>query len=120
TVLALGKDARFVLVQQPGWTSSSFARSLHLESPSTPTCVVDLPFDHPHAAEWVRDEALATSSGYSEARYDTSGKRSVPRLKHHPLTQPADDLLPGRDDVLLVTGGGKGITAESALALARK
>src|SRR5206468_8123969 len=50
-VLALGKDARFVLVQQPGWTSSSFARSLHLESPATRTCVVNLPFDHPRAAE---------------------------------------------------------------------
>src|SRR5262249_20359628 len=87
--------------------------------PSTHVCVIDLPFNHARAAEWVRDEALA-STGYSEACYDDSGRRFVPRLKHQPLSEPVDTLLPGPEDVMLVTGGGKGITAESVLALARK
>src|SRR5712692_11296755 len=69
--------SRFVLVQD-GAGAAAWARTLHLESPATTTCVVDVPFDHPQAAEWVVAEALA-AAGYVEARYDASGRRCEPR-----------------------------------------
>jgi enediyne polyketide synthase len=80
---------------------------------------VAAPFDHPEAARWVLREA-SSQSKYCEARYDRDGSRWEPRLS--PLTFAArPGALPiGPGDVLLVTGGGKGIGAECALALARK
>jgi enediyne polyketide synthase len=107
---------RFVLVQQTG-IGASVARTFHLEAPQITTCVVNVPFDHPQAANWVLTEALS-GNGYTEAHYDWLGCRREPFLK---LLAPAREsiALPlGPQDVLLVTGGGKGITAECALALA--
>ncbi|MGH3241106.1 MAG: SDR family NAD(P)-dependent oxidoreductase, partial [Spirillospora sp.] len=51
-----------------------------------------------------------------EVRLDEDGRRSVPVLRPH-TPQPGPSPL-GPDDVVLVTGGGKGITAECALGLA--
>jgi enediyne polyketide synthase len=112
------QPARFVLVQSGGG-AGSFAKTLQLESPETTVCIVDVPFDHPQAAAWVRDEA-AVAEGFVEARYDASGQRHEPRLRFLPLDELAGELPLGPDDVLLVTGGGKGIAAECALHLARK
>ena len=117
--LAMKGDTRFILVQD-ACTAGGFARSLHLEAPEMAARVVNVPMAHPQAAEWIRDEALA-AFGYLEARYDVSGVRREPRLKL--LTLNEDALKPpplGPQDVLLVTGGGKGIAAECALALARR
>lgn len=116
--LAMREQPRFVLVQH-GWSAAGFARTLHLENPEITTCVVDVPVGHPRAARWVRDEA-GGAVGYAEAHYDASGRRREPRLKLLPL-EAADGPLPlGPEDVLLVTGGGKGIAAECALGLARQ
>jgi enediyne polyketide synthase len=109
---------RFVLVQS-GDGASSFAKTLHLESPDTTVCIVDVPFEHPQAAAWVVQEAVA-AEGFVEARYDLSGHRSVPRMTSLPPLESAGDFPLGPDDLLLVTGGGKGIAAECALALGRK
>src|SRR5581483_6928146 len=108
---------RFVLVQRDGG-AASFARTLHLEAPELTTCVVDVPHEHPRAAEWVIEEALA-ASGYVEAHYDPDGRRRVPLLRALPPPDGAAALPLGPDDVLLVSGGGKGIGAVCALALAR-
>jgi len=118
TALAMGSEARFVLVQN-GRGAAGLARTLHLERPDITTCVVDTPFDHPQAAAWVRAEALS-ARGFVEARYDTLGVRRESRLAVLPLTEPVGELPLGPEDVLLVTGGGKGIAAECALSLARK
>ena len=65
---------------------------------------------------------MAATTGFSEVRYDEAGTRRVPVLR--PVTGLGDHGAPaisrrsGAGDVLLVTGGGKGITAECALALA--
>ena len=59
------------------------------------------------------------ASGFTEAVYDANGIRREPRLK---VLWPQRNLSTsalGSDDLLLVTGGGKGITAECALTLAR-
>lgn len=115
--LADRKNARFVLVQQGGG-AASFARTLHLEAPDLTVCVVDIPMDHPFAVEWLAAEVKA-AHGYAEAYYDVSGKRREPVLHLLPTPEPTNSpLRPG--DVLLVTGGGKGIAAECALALARE
>ncbi|MCP3959076.1 MAG: SDR family NAD(P)-dependent oxidoreductase [bacterium] len=112
------KPERFVLVHQGGG-GGGFARTLHLES-GIATSVVDVPFDHPKAAAWVAAEARA-SSPYSEACYSPDGRRREPVLRRLEATEEADgEPALGAGDVLLVSGGGKGIAAECALALARE
>ena len=108
--------ARLVLVQSCP-VGGAFARSLHLEAPHVVTCVIRLPFDHPQACEWVIKEAAA-AEGFSEVCYDEDGTRLQPYLCALSPTAESHDPLFARDDVLLVTGGGKGIAAECALALA--
>jgi enediyne polyketide synthase len=59
---------------------------------------------------------VASTTGFREVSYQSDGTRLVPVLRPftpRPAGQPLSDA-----DVLLVTGGGKGITAECAIALA--
>jgi enediyne polyketide synthase len=116
-VLAEGATPRFVLVQQGG-CGAAFVRTLHLEVSGMTTSVIDLPLTHPKATEWIIDEMMA-ATGYTEAHYDASGRRREPVLRYLPITHEVDRASLGPSDVLLVTGGGKGITAECAIALAR-
>lgn len=117
-VQALPKHAHFVVVEQ-GAGAAGWARTLHLEMPDAVVNVVDLPLAHPRAAEWVAAE-IGGAAGYCEAHYDLAGVRRVPLARALDLP-PGDGPLPlGRGDVLLVTGGGKGIAAECALELARR
>jgi enediyne polyketide synthase len=106
-------DFRFVLVGG----AASFARTLHLEAKNLNTCVIDVPLEHPEAPEWVLAEALG-ARGYTEARYSSDGTRWEPVLR--PLEFESDECeLPlTTSDVLVVTGGARGITAECALRLA--
>ncbi|MAE65188.1 MAG: beta keto-acyl synthase [Phycisphaeraceae bacterium] len=99
-------------------TAAGFARTLHLEAPRIHVAVVDVPADHPDAARWVRQEAEA-ADGFVEARYDDDGTRRVPIVGLLEPNRSESSVPIGSDDVLLVTGGGKGIAAESVLALAR-
>ncbi len=116
--MASGAGSRFVLVQHGGG-AAAFARTLHLEAPHLSVCVVDVPADHPDAAAWVLAEAQA-AAGYVEAHYDAAGTRREPRLRLLPPHEAPAEAPLGPDDVLLVTGGGKGITAACALALGRE
>ena len=117
TALAAAGPLRFLLVQEGG-VGGAFARTVHLEIPGTTTSVVRLPFDHSDALSWIAAEVAATS-GYSEAHYDSAGARRVPVLRLLPeAAEPAEPPI-GPEDVLLVTGGGRGIAAECALDLAR-
>ena len=111
-------SAHFILVQH-GDGAAAFARTLHRETPGVTTCVISVAADHPQAAEWVIAEARA-AIGYTEAHYDSHGTRREPELQWLPPGAPADEFPVGAHDVVLVTGGGKGITAECALALARR
>jgi enediyne polyketide synthase len=116
-VLAAGEGARFVMVEHGG-TAAAFARTLYLEAPWVTTCVVNVPPDHPRAVEWAVAEAQA-ADGFTEAHYDRAGKRRSPALKLLPEVGGCEAAALGPEDVILVTGGGKGIAAECALALAR-
>ncbi|MBI1757937.1 MAG: SDR family NAD(P)-dependent oxidoreductase [Actinobacteria bacterium] len=117
---------RLVVVQHR-LGASGLARTLHLEYPSVPTTLVELADvapTHPDAIEEavtrVVAEAAATT-GFSEVRYDTDSTRTVPTLRPLPAARPTPHggSPLGERDVLLVTGGGKGITAECALAMAK-
>ena len=115
-----GNDFCFVLVQYlgHGGGAASFARTLHLEK-NLNTCVVDVPPEHPDAAAWVVAEALA-ARGYTEARYSSDGRRWEPVLRPLELEVDKCELPLTARDVLVVTGGARGITAECALRLARE
>jgi enediyne polyketide synthase len=116
--LAVGGPTRFVLLEHGGG-GAALARTLFLEAPHISTCVIDCPADDPRAVGWVLAEIEATS-GYVEAHYDTAGRRHEPVLRLLAAEHDHSAKLPGPSDVLLVSGGGKGIAAECALALARR
>lgn len=115
-----GDDFRFVLVEHGGG-AASFARTLQLEAKNLNTCVVDVPPEHPEAVEWVLAEARAVR-GHVEARYSSDGRRFEPVLRPlvlEPTVVDACELPLTTNDVLVVTGGARGITAECALRLTR-
>ena len=114
-----GDSFRFLLVQhsEHGGGAASFARTLHLETKNLNTCVVVVPPEHPDAPAWVLAEALA-ARGYVEAHYSSDGKRWEPVLRPLELEFDEGELPLTTDDVLVVTGGARGITAECALRLA--
>ena len=123
-----GEAICFLVAQQDGG-GGGFARTLHLEHPFIDVCVVDLPFDHPHAVTWLTAE-VAAAGGYVEAHYDVAEDGDVRRRRPFLVPLPpaaaksentaAEEIPLGPEDVLLVTGGGKGIGAECALSLARE
>ncbi|MBC6450549.1 type I polyketide synthase [Actinokineospora xionganensis] len=124
-IAAAAEEARFVVVQHH-LGASGLARTLHLEALTVRTTVVGLADTEPSTPDSIAEvvsrvvgEAAATN-GFSEVRYSADGTRTTPVLKA--LTAPAGPVGPSpldSTDVLLVTGGGKGITAECALAMAQ-
>ncbi len=116
---------RFLAVQDRRG-AAGLAKTLHLEAPAVPVTVITLPLAAPIPAARAAELAdaiaadVAATAGFSEVQYDAAGIRRVPLLR--PVTDLADhgaELPLGPGDVLLVSGGGKGITAECALTLAR-
>ena len=120
-VLAGADRDRFVLVQH-GRGAAGLAKTLHLEAPQVRTTVVHVAsaVDAAEAAataDRIVAEVAATTT-FSEVYHDPDGTRRVPTLRAMPIRAAASETPLSGDDVLLVTGGGKGITAECALALA--
>lgn len=116
--LAAKQPIRFVLVQQ-GKSAASFARTLYAEAPRVDTCVVTIPRSDLQTVKWVIAEAAA-AKGYIEIQYDDAGRRYTPIVRPLTLSDERGTLPLQLTDVLIVTGGGKGITAECALALAKE
>ncbi|WP_433496309.1 type I polyketide synthase [Sphaerimonospora sp. CA-214678] len=113
--LAGPPGTRFVLVQH-GRGAAGLAKTLHLEAPHLRTTVVHVPA-RSAAVDWVVAEVAATTD-FAEAHYDDAGVRRVPTLRAMPARADRTRQPLDASDVLLVTGGGKGITAECALAVA--
>lgn len=111
------RERRFVLVQH-GRGAAGLAKTLHLEAPHLRTTVVHTPACE-GAADRVAAEVAATAR-FSEVRLTADGTRRVPVLRALPIRAERAEQLLEDSDVLLVTGGGKGITAECALAVARQ
>lgn len=116
-VLGNKEGGKFVLVQHEGG-AAAFARTLHQEAQRIDTCVVNVPEKLPQAVEWVIAEALAVK-GFVEAHYDRDGRRYEPVAQLLPVESNVAEPILSAEDVVVVTGGGKGITAECALALAQ-
>lgn len=117
-VLSRPEGARLVVVQEaPG--GAAFARTLYLEEPRLRVAVVTVPGGLEASVEWVMAEALS-GEGYSEARYDGRGVRYQPRLRLLERLSEGGPMPLNGADLLLITGGGKGIAAECGLALARR
>jgi enediyne polyketide synthase len=128
--LAATPAGRFVVVQD-GAGAAGLAKTLHLEAPAIDTCIITMPLAAKMAAA-VTAEAVgrviadvAATAGFSEVHYDAAGARLVPVLRPVAVDPGSGDAgageLPiGASDVLLVTGGGKGITAECALAIGQR
>lgn len=108
---------RFVIVQ-PAAGLSGFARTLQLEAPQLDVAVLTVDFDDPQAADRVWRDAQAVR-GFLDVRYEADGRRLSPVAELLPLDASPPAPTFGADDVLLITGGGKGIGAECALAVAR-
>ncbi len=109
----------FILLQAPNGIAASVIKTLHLESRNLTTLVLEAPWHHALLEAWLIAE-LQAAKGYTEVYYDDNGVRWQSELALLPL--PAESIhLPLTDnDVLLVTGGGKGIAAECALMLAQE
>lgn len=113
------KEGTTLVLVQPRPGASAFARTLHLEAPYVTTCIINLSRMDQQAVDWVFAEAMA-AEGYSEVHYDESGRGFEPVLRPLPIFEESSGLPLSVEDVMIVTGGGKGITAECALALARE
>lgn len=136
--LSKSRGCPFIVLQY-GWGASAFCRSFHLESPDVPVAVINLPAvnstiinlatqdlatpnlatQHERVADLILNE-VAALSGFVEAHYDDQGRRHQAMMSPLPLDPENAPPALSSHDVLLVTGGGKGIGAECALQLARE
>ncbi|MET7881201.1 type I polyketide synthase [Micromonospora profundi] len=106
---------RFVLVQRDRG-AAGLAKTLRLEAPRLRVTIVHLPVGDAEVERVVAE--VAATGEFTEAYYDEAGVRRVPTLRVLPVEPTRTDLPLAATDVLLVSGGGKGITAECALAVA--
>lgn len=116
-VLVRQECTHFVLIQH-GEVGAAFARALALEYPHLTVCVF-------HVSELHVEPLLATlaaevmaANRYVEVHYPEPGVRAVPMLRAYAPISQGEQIRLQADDVVLVTGGGKGIAAECSLALA--
>ena len=117
---ALKDGLRQIVFVQHAPGAGALARTLYLENPQIKVTVVNVPADHSDSAGWVAAEAAANvNRGFVEAYYDLECVRREPRLEAMWPEPAADFASLNARDLLLVTGGGKGIAAESAFHLAR-
>ncbi|WP_019030509.1 type I polyketide synthase [Salinispora arenicola] len=108
---------RFVLVQ-PTPRAGALVKTARLEGDGLRTTVLTTPLTATTVDRLVAE--VAATEDFTEVTYDGDGVRRVPRLRPLPTLAEPGPLPLGPADVLLVTGGGKGITAESAAMLARE
>lgn len=113
---AIALQTAFVIIQH-GWkTSSSFAKSFYLET-GIDTKVINVPLKE-ESLSFINQE-LVQIKGFSECFYDSDGTRTTPVLTPIEVVGEAPKNL-SNSDVLLFTGGGKGIASECALSLAQE
>ena len=101
--------------------ATAFAASQHLEQSDLKVRVVDVdPAIDPAQLATCLMAELSTPESYLAVGYDIHLTRYLPKsYVQNPATYPSRNLQWSTQDVILVTGGAKGITAECALALAQ-
>ncbi len=100
--------------------AAAFAASLHLERPGLQVRVIECPSGA--QTDWLAgtlEAELSDDAAFAHAIYDGANRRQT-RQWHIETTEAyaRRNLSWNDSDVILVTGGAKGITAECALALA--
>jgi enediyne polyketide synthase len=114
---ATGDVARLAICHG-GAPVSAFARSLAVEERFQSVIVIERG-PGTAATEFILDELDAATAGFADARLDEDGFRRLPEFV--PAAPPRSRRAAiGPDDVLLVTGGAKGIGAECALRIATR
>jgi len=109
----------FVVVQH-GWGAGGFARTLSLENEQIRTLVINLlPRSGSTASDRILNEIDGDRPGFSEVFLDeANNRREEPRIQPILSSAALGSELLGEGDVVLVTGGGKGISAECGYQLA--
>ena len=101
--------------------ASALAKSVHLERHDLKTRVLD--FDPTLTEAEIAAKTISEMQGpesFAEIGYDRSlVRRAYEAVALQPLEYRLDPVSWSPEDVILVTGGAKGITSECALALAR-
>ncbi len=109
---------RFALVHTgPGATS--LAKTLKIEAPELEVSIIEVPAGRPE--DTVADELkkwVQSTRGFSEVSLGHEVPQQPYWKRGHFESEWASPLQSG--DLVLVTGGGKGITAECALGLAKR
>lgn len=109
-------EIKDIIVLQPSFLLGGFMKSVFLESKHLNILLLT-------AAEKPGIEVLkaeqAGHTGFSEVIY-RDGKRFTPKFQPMFKLERMGAVELSAEDVVLVSGGGKGITAECALALGRK
>ncbi|WP_315787928.1 SDR family NAD(P)-dependent oxidoreductase [Fischerella sp. JS2] len=114
-----GKQPQIANIEQ--CCTRAFAASIHFERPDLQVRVIDFSPDVNPASLIERiSYELSTSETYSAVGYDSQLTRRVPRpILQHPATYQKRPISWSAEDVVLVTGGAKGITATCAFAFAQ-
>ncbi|CAB1080656.1 Polyketide synthase [Olavius algarvensis Delta 1 endosymbiont] len=101
--------------------ASALAKSVHLERHDLKTRVLD--FDPTLAEAEIAAKTISEMQGpenFAEVGYDRLlARRTFEAVSLQPKEYKLDSASWSPDDVIIVTGGAKGITSECALALAR-
>jgi enediyne polyketide synthase len=108
---------KYFVVLGPVAVAGAFARTISLEHPEIFTRVIEAALGS-DAVRYMKAE-LSGSQAHVEARYDAGGERYEPCFRL--LAPVKGDAIPiRRGEVVLVSGGAKGIAAECAVALAKE
>jgi len=111
-----GSDRYFAVLGRVD-IAGAFARTLSLEHPDILTRVIEAS-PHSDIVQCLEAELSETQS-HIEVRYDAGGQRYEPCFRL--LAPRKEDAIPiRRGEVVLVSGGAKGIAAECAFALAKE
>ena len=110
----------FVVVQDSRGVSG-FVKSFFLENPAIRTLILNIARETYHKAPTlVLSEIDAETPPFCELFIDGHGQRQVSALQKVPRLPVKGDSIITDDDVVLITGGGKGISAECGYQLALK
>lgn len=110
---------RVVVLHHPGHDLAASVKSLHLEHAQTlTTTVVSVPDDEGFPVAPTVQAEVAYTTAFNEVAYDEGGHRTKSNLVA--VTSDATDVPLSHGDVLLATGGAKGITAEACLEIGRR
>lgn len=117
----LSQGIKAIALVQTSPVGGSLLRTLHLEQPQVATRIISVMAEAEQPLARILAE-LEGMAGHVEVRLEKEGRRLERSLKRLTLESAthARGLALSAQDVLLVTGGGKGLTAECALRLAQK